>query len=122
MTQAKNSRHFAGADRNAKLVRAIVTLVRFSRLDYEGFRRVCAQVRKEIEIRRPPRSRRLPRILSEAALKKFYDTIDQGNLQHQIMLRLLFYTAVRASELTNIRVEDVDMAACKIFIELGKGS
>jgi site-specific recombinase XerD len=64
-----------------------------------------------------------PGILSEANLKKFYDTIDQaGNLQHQIMLRLLFYTAVRVSELTSIRVEDVDMAACKIFIELGKGS
>jgi hypothetical protein len=26
------------------------------------------------------------------------------------------------SELTNIRVEDVDLEACKIFIELGKGA
>src|SRR5215472_5114663 len=74
-------------------------------------------------IRQPPRSRRLPYILSDADLKKFYETIDQaGNLQHQIMLRLLFYTAVRVSELTSIRVEDVDLDACKIFIELGKGS
>ena len=46
MTQAKNSRHFAGANGNAKLVRAIVRLVRRARLDYEGFRRVCAQVRR----------------------------------------------------------------------------
>jgi integrase/recombinase XerD len=38
------------------------------------------------------------------------------------MLRLLFYTAVRVSELTSIRVEDVDLDASKIFIELGKGS
>jgi integrase len=74
-------------------------------------------------IRRPPRSRRLPHILSDADLKRFYEAIDQaGNLQHQIMLRLLFYTAVRVSELTSIRVDDVDLDACKIFIELGKGS
>ena len=44
------------------------------------------------------------------------------NLQHEIMLKLLFLTAVRVSELTKIRVEDVDLGACKIFIELGKGS
>jgi hypothetical protein len=30
-------------------------------------------------------------------------------------------TAVRVSELTGIRAEDVDMAGCKISIELGKG-
>ena len=42
MTEAKNSRHFAGANEIAKLVRAIVTLVRRARIDYEGFRRVCA--------------------------------------------------------------------------------
>jgi site-specific recombinase XerD len=123
MKRSENGQHFASANQNAKLVRAIVTLVRRARLDYDGFRRVCAQVRRELEIRRPRRSRRLPHILSDADLKKFYESIDQaGNLQHQIMLRLLFYTAVRVSELTSIRVEDVDLDACKIFIELGKGS
>ncbi len=43
------------------------------------------------------------------------------NLQHQIMLRLLFYTAVRVSELTNIRLSHVDLTGCKIFIDQGKG-
>jgi integrase/recombinase XerD len=114
--------HFAGANGNAKLVRDLSNLVRRARLDYESFRRVCAEVRKELELRRPPRSRKLPKILTEASLRRFYETIDRaGNLQHQIMLRLLFYTAVRVSELTRIRVEDVDLDACKIFIEDGKG-
>jgi integrase/recombinase XerD len=94
MKDIENSQHFTRANQNAKLVRAIATLVRRARLDYEGFRRVCALVRKELEIRRPRRSRRLPHILSDADLKKFYEAIDQaGNLQHQIMLRLLFYRA-----------------------------
>jgi hypothetical protein len=49
----------------------IVSLVGRARLDYEAFRWLCAQVRKELGMRRPLRSRRLPRILSEASLKKF---------------------------------------------------
>jgi integrase len=117
-----SARHFADANENTKLVRAIANLVRRSRLDYEDFRRVCAQVRKQLGLRRPGRSRHLPKLLSESGLRKFYEVIDQaGNLQHQIMLRLLFYTAIRVSELTNIRVEDVDSDACKIFIASGKG-
>jgi len=117
-----NGQHFASPNQNAKLVRAIANLARRARLDYEGFRRVSAQVRSELGLKRPPRSRRLPRILGEASLKKFYEVIDQaGDLQHQIMLRLLFYTAVRVSELTAIKVDDADLDACKIFIERGKG-
>ena len=65
----------------------------------------------------------MPRILSETSLKRFFDAVQgSGNLQHEIMLKLLFLTAVRVSELANIRVEDVDLGSCKIFIELGKGS
>jgi len=122
MKNVETSEDFAGANENAKLVRAISNLVRRARLDYEAFRRVCAQVRKEVGMRRPSRSRRLPRILSDVSLRKFYEVIDRaGNLQHQIMLRLMFYTAVRVSELVSIAVEDIDLEACKIFIEHGKG-
>lgn len=122
MTSPETEQHFTSADGNTKLVREIARLVRRARLDYEGFRRVCAQVRKEVGLRRPPRSRRLPRILPEASLKRFYEAIERGgNLQHEIMLKLLFYTAVRVSELVNIRVDDVDLDACKIFIDSGKG-
>src|SRR5260370_8549807 len=38
------------------------------------------------------------------------------------MLNVMSLTALRVSELTNIRVEDVDLDACKVFIEQGKGS
>lgn len=74
----KTREHFAGANGNTKLVPLIANLVRRAQLDYEGFRRVCVQVPKEAGLRRPPRSRRLPRILAEASLKRFFDAI-QGS-------------------------------------------
>ena len=60
---------------------------------------------------------------AEADLKRFFRVIQEcGDLQHEIMLKLLFFTAVRVSELVGIRVEDVDTQQGKIFINQGKGS
>jgi integrase len=56
-------------------------------------------------------------------LKKFFKTVQKcGDTQHELMLKLMFYTAVRVSELVNIRVSDIDLDGCKIFIDNGKGS
>src|ERR1700737_316001 len=66
---------------------------------------------------------RLPQLLTEAELKHFFRAIqDCGDVQHEILLKLLFYTAVRVSELVHIKVADVDLEACKIFINRGKGA
>jgi len=62
-------------------------------------------------------------LLPEADLKRFFRVIQEcGDLQHEIMLKLLFFTAVRVSELVGIRVGDVDTQKSKIFINQGKGS
>jgi integrase/recombinase XerD len=45
-----------------------------------------------------------------------------GDVQHEIMLKFLFYTAVRVSELVGVRVENVDLEQCKVFIGQGKGA
>ena len=103
-------------------VREIARIVQRARLSYDEFRRVCQEVRKLLDLKRPKRSRRLPQILPESALKAFYEAISAGgNLQHEIMLKLLLYTALRVSELAAIEVADVDLDQCKIFISAGKG-
>lgn len=43
------------------------------------------------------------------------------NFQHELVLKLLFFTGVRNQELVNIRVVDIYLNEDKIFIEKGKG-
>jgi integrase/recombinase XerD len=123
--QSKKPTSFATKNQSPKLeaVKKIVRVARQHRLGYEDFVYVCQQARLKLKLTKPAKERRLPEILSLAELKKFFKTVQKcGNLQHELMLKLLLYTAVRVSELVNIRVNDVDFDGCKIFINRGKGS
>src|SRR5215472_5506762 len=50
---AQNGPHFTGSNANTKFIRVVTNAARRARLDYEGFRRLCAVVRKELGLRRP---------------------------------------------------------------------
>ena len=107
----------------SQAVAQIVRIARKERFDYAEFVYICQQVRRKLGLRKPKKERKLPQLLPETDLKRFFRVLQEcGDLQHEIMLKLLFYTAVRVSELVGIRVEDVDIQRCKIFINRGKGS
>lgn len=109
--------------RLSESAREIVNLCRRLRLDYDGLRRACQHARKHLNMKPTKGGRKLPRLLTEAQLRAFYEAIDKADdTKHQILLRLLFYTAVRVSELCAIKIADVDVAAGKVFIDDGKGS
>lgn len=123
MSRAQKGPHFTPAKETAKLVRSISQLLRRSRHDsYERVRRVFREVRKALGLKRPARSRHLPQLLLAAGLHRLYDAVDKaGDLQHQLLLRLLLYTALRVNEIVNIRVDDVDIDASRIYVASGKG-
>lgn len=105
------------------LVSRIALLVRKSGLSYEDWKYISKRVREVCELRPARKPKRLPRVLTAEEFRRFYQIVDRAeDVQHALMLRLLFYTGVRVSELCRIRVEDVDLDACKIRIEQGKGS
>ena len=107
----------------AKLIRQVVKLVRQSGPDYEGWRYVSRHVRRLCELRPPKKGRKLPRVLTAEEFRRFYQIVDRAeDVQHSLMLRLTFYTAVRVSELCRIEVGDVDLENCKIVVNQGKGS
>jgi len=120
----ENDATFAAQNEKTKsdIVSQIARIVRRAGLDYQGWRYVAKQVRRECDLRPSKKGRKLPRILNADGFRLFYEVVDQAaDVQHALMLRLLFFTAVRVSELCNIEVADVDLEACKIRINGGKG-
>jgi integrase len=105
------------------VIARISRIVRKAGLDYEGWRYVSKMVRKECSLTSKRKPKRLPKVLSSEDFRRFYEVVDRADdVQHSLMLRLLFYTGVRVSELCGIEVAHVDLEQCKIFIEQGKGS
>ena len=116
---------FVPSKRDAKsnAVNALVRTARHERWSYDDFLYVCQQARKKLKLKKPKRARKLPQVLPDADLKKFFAAVEKcRDPQHEIMLRLLLFTGIRVSELVDIKVEDVDFAGSKIFISEGKGS
>ena len=107
----------------SRLVSRISRLVRRAGLDYDGWRYISRRVRQECSLRPAKKGRRLPKVLTQEDFRRFYTVVDRADdVQHSLMLRLLFYTGVRVSELCNMEVTQVDLGNCKIFIDQGKGS
>lgn len=107
----------------SEVVAQFVRIARKARLSYDEFLYISQQARKKLGLSRPKKERKLPQLLPQAELKRFFQSIqDCGDVQHEILLKLLFYTAIRVSELTRIEVSDVDLDCCKIFINRGKGA
>jgi integrase len=102
--------------------REIATVIRRHRLTYPSFHKAVRAARIASGLTPPSTGRRLPKILTDDALKAYFDAVASGgNLQHELMLKLLLYTGGRVSELCSIRMSDVDLRAKTIFIEKGKG-
>jgi integrase len=121
----ENAATFASQNEKAKseIVSQLARIVRRAGLDYEGWRYVAKQVRKECQLRPAKKGRRLPRILNADDFRRFYEVVDRADdVQHSLMLRLLFQTAVRVSELCGIQIGDIDLENHKIRINEGKGS
>jgi integrase len=119
-----NAASFATQTEKAKseIVSQVARIVRRAGLDYEGWRYIAKQVRKECALRPAKKGRRLPHILNADDFRSFYDAVDKADdVQHALMLRLLFQTAVRVSELCGIQIGDIDLENFKIRINAGKG-
>ena len=106
----------------SELIRKFTNLSRREKLAYNDLSYIFKQVRCNLGLKPNGRTKRLPRILTDQELSSFFEVIEDSLLSHKIMLKLLFYTGLRVSELVNIKISDIDIKNNRIFVNQGKGS
>ncbi len=106
-----------------KMAETIVKTLKKQRPDYNYVKKVFEYIRKDLGFKgRPPKAKKLPEILTESELTQFYDAVaNASDRTHTVMIKLLILTGIRNSELANLSLKDVDLAALKIRVEQGKG-
>jgi len=105
-----------------KKARELAKYLRAERPDYSYLKGVFRALRAELEVQVPKSEHRLPEVPTEEELRQFYQVVWQTrNFADMILIKTLFYTGVRVSELINILLVDVDVERCQIRINHGKG-
>ena len=97
--------------------------LRGERPDYVYLKQVFRHLREELEIAIPRVPKRLPHVPTEEEMHRYYEVVWQTrNFGDMVLIKTLFYTGVRVSELVNIRLGDVDLDRCQIRVNHGKGN
>lgn len=89
---------------------------------YSGLKILYTQVLKREWDSTIPRSKRvnkLPRVLSREEVSAILEA--KTNIKHKVLLKLLYSTGMRISELCNLKISDIDSKRMLIRINQGKG-
>jgi integrase/recombinase XerD len=83
------------------------------------YEQVLKQERFLLEIPRPKKPLKLPKVIAPADIKKLFEATP--NLKHNTMLKLCYGLGLRVSEIVNLKITDIDSASMQVFIERAKG-
>jgi integrase/recombinase XerD len=105
-----------------KKAKELAKLLRAERPDYPYLKSVFRALREELEIVAPRKEERLPEVPTEDEMLRFYQAVwNCRNFADMVLIKTLFYTGVRVSELVSICLDEVDVERCQIRITQGKG-
>ena len=80
---------------------------------------VIHQQRLMIFVNRPRKEKKLPNVLSKEEVKRILASLD--NKKHTTILALIYSSGLRVSEVTKMRIKDIDSDRMLIKVKQGKG-
>lgn len=101
----------------------LAKVLKKERPDQIYLKKVFAHIRDDLGLRgQLATPKKMPEILTEKELKNFYSAVwNASNRTHVVMIKVLFFTGVRNSELANMTLQDVSINELTIRIDEGKG-
>jgi len=100
-----------------------VKLWRRHHLSYDQTKHVVEQVRKELKLSAPRARRRTVERLDRFEVERLVAAAYRRSSGYGLLVKALFYTGARVSELVNIKVEDLrlDLEPPQIYLAVAKG-
>jgi len=83
------------------------------------FEKVLGRDKGYYHIERPIKEFKLPKVLTEKEVIAILNAVH--NLKHKAMLLLVYSAGLRAGELINLKVNDIDSEQMRVFVRGGKG-
>jgi site-specific recombinase XerD len=83
------------------------------------FEKVLMRTKIFMEIPRPIKPSKLPKVISGSDIKKMFDATP--NLKHNTMLKLCYGMGLRVSEIVNLKIADIDSSRLQVLVERSKG-
>lgn len=83
------------------------------------YEHVLGRERMLFYLTRPEKPQQLPKVLGEHELERMFRSVP--NLKHKTILLTAFSCGLRVSEVTRLKVKDLDMERLQVFIERSKG-
>jgi integrase/recombinase XerD len=103
--------------------RQLAKYLRAERPDYIYLKEVFRHLRAELDVEVQREAKRLPYVPTEDEVRRYYQTVwKERRGSDVVLIKTLLYTGVRVAELVAIRLDDVDLDACRIRITQGKGN
>ena len=77
-------------------------------------------LKKRVEIKTPKIPKRIPIFLTRDEIKRMIE--NTKNKKHRLIIEILYSTGIRLSELTNLKIKDLDLNENIAWVRKGKGS
>ena len=105
-----------------QMAKLLAKYLRKERVDYLYLKEVFRQLRAELNIKITTKPKLLPYVPTEEEMQRYYKSVWQArNMQHMVIMKTLLYTGLRVSEIVKVKLENVDLEACQIHVQNGKG-
>jgi integrase/recombinase XerD len=102
--------------------RELAKHLRAERPDYAYLKDVFRHLRAELDVEITRQPKTLPYVPTQDEIRRYHRTVWQGRRTGDVVLIMtLLYTGGRVAELVALRLDDVDLDANRVRVNLGKG-
>ena len=103
------------------LIKKIVRLLKKEHVNYEETKYIFSKVRQRLNLKQIEIKQQLPKFLGYDEIQKLILAGYKTNTIYGIIIKTLFITGIRVSELSNLKIEDLFLEDNKIKVVQGKG-